>query len=103
MPEKPWKQAERNVAKRLGGQRVKRHGGAAADVVTPHLIAEVMLRKRLPRWITDAVLRIRTLSGPRKLRVVILKEQGLPYTLVVMELDDFEAWFGPITAKKEAP
>lgn len=101
MPEKPWKRAERRVAKRLGGERVKRHGEAAPDVVAPHLVAEVKLRRQLPRWITDALFRIRTLHGPHKMRVLILKETGLPYTLVVMELRDFEDWFGPIAAKRE--
>ena len=102
MPEKPWKRAERQVAERLGGQRVIRHGEAVPDVVTPLLVAEVKLRKRLPRWITDALFRIRALHGPHKMRVLILKESGDPYTLVVMELQEFEGWFGPIAAKKEA-
>ena len=101
MPERPWKHAERELARRLRGQRVKRHGVAAPDIVTPYLVAEVKLRKRLPRWITDALLRLHALCGPRKLRVVILQERDSPYTLVVMELDDFEGWFGPIKANRE--
>ncbi len=101
MPEKPWKRAERQVAKRLGGERVKRQGERAPDVVTPYLVADVKMRKRLPRWITDAIFRIRSLHGPRKMRILILEEEGFPYTLVVMELTDFKQWFGPIAAHKQ--
>ena len=103
MPEKPWKQAERQVAQRLGGQRVKRHGEATSDVVTPHLVAEVILRKRLPRWILYAVNDAKAFAGARRLPIAVLKDMTYDKTLVVMDLSDFQAWFGPITAKKEAP
>ena len=101
MPEKPWKRAERQVAKRLGGQRVKRHGEAAPDVFAPHLVAEVKLRKALPAWITLALLVARSHAKPSQLPIAVLKEHGTGITLVVMYLVDFEDWFGPIAAKTE--
>ena len=96
MPEKPWKKAERQVAKRLGGVRVKRHGEAAPDVVSPLFEAQVILRKRLPRWITNAVLRVQAQGSPRKMRVVILMEAEQSGLLVVMALTELEAWFGQL-------
>ena len=103
MPEKPWKRAERQVAQQLGGERVKRHGEASPGVVTPHLVVKVKLRKDLPAWIISALLVARSHAKPSQLPLAVLKEHGTGTTLVVMHLPDFEAWFGPITAKKEAP
>ena len=55
MADKTWKAVEREIARRLGGQRMGCTGQATADVITPSLAIEVKTRRRLPSWLLDAI------------------------------------------------
>jgi hypothetical protein len=50
---RPFKATEREIAKRLGGERTGHLGGA--DVVTGWLSVECKHRKTLPKWLKDAL------------------------------------------------
>jgi len=92
-----WKQAERAIAKRLGGQRLGATGRATADVQTAWLSVEVKSRKSLPLWLKDALAQASN-GASERLPIVILHEAGQRHSddLVLMRLGDFEAWFGEV-------
>ena len=92
---KDWKQAERRVAELLGGKRVPVSGrgrGDAPDVATASLTVEVKSRKRLPRWIKDALAQAEASAQTPQLPIVVLHEDGRRYadSLVVLRLADFK-------------
>jgi len=94
-----WKDVERAVAHRLGGQRVPVSGRAGQpDVVHPWLAIEVKHRRSLPRWLLSALAQARAAAQPGQLPVAVLHEHGQRYrdALVVLRLADFEEWFGPL-------
>ncbi len=47
MPDKPWKQLEREVAHLLGGCRYPANSGGRVDVESPTVVAQVKLVQRL--------------------------------------------------------
>ena len=101
MPEKPWKRAEREVAKRLGGVRVKRHGEPAPDVVSEWCVAEVKTRRHLPKWIISALFGVVRQAPNYKLPILILKDLTTHDVLwVIRERDGLDS-FGPVAAKRE--
>jgi hypothetical protein len=52
-----WKHAERQIARRLGGRRVPVSGRAGQpDIAHSWLSIEVKHRRRLPQWLTKALL-----------------------------------------------
>ena len=89
-----WKRTEREVAKRVGGERVGNRGVASPDVVSSWLAIECKHRKALPLWLLDAVAQAKANAGDR-LPLVALHEAGRWHDtdLVVMTLRDFEMWF----------
>ena len=93
MSDKTWKQVERTLARRLGGQRVGCTGKAIADVISDWLSIEVKTRKTLPAWLLSAIEQAR---DDDRLSMVILHQVGQRHDddLVVMRLTDFEEWFG---------
>jgi len=96
MADTTWKQNERAIARRLGGTRTGPSGRSGPDVVTGWLAVEVKARKRLPMWLKSALQQARTGCPPTRLPLVVLHEVGARHDgdLVVMSLQDFEAWFG---------
>lgn len=48
MPDRPWKQEERHVARLLGGSRYPANSGGRIDVEGPHVVAQVKHVRRLP-------------------------------------------------------
>jgi hypothetical protein len=99
MADATWKRVERAVAKRLGGRRTPLSGAAGgADVVTPWCSVEVKHRKRLPQWLTGALIQAKRAARPGQLAVVVLHELGRQHRedLVVLTLSDFTDWFGPV-------
>lgn len=94
MPEKAWKVIERNEAKRLRAERVKRHGEWAPDAMSDWLCIEIKARKKLPTWITDAVRSARAKANERQLGIAVLHAMGEHDSYVIMSRNDFIAWFG---------
>jgi hypothetical protein len=101
MADKTWKAVERQIARRLGGQRVPITGrarGSAPDVDHPWLSIEVKHRKRLPQWLLDALDQARAAANDQQLPIAVLHENGRRFSdaIVVMRLADFEDWFGKL-------
>jgi hypothetical protein len=97
--DKVWKAAERAVARLLGGRRTPLSGAAGgADVDAGWCSVEVKSRKRLPQWLTGALIQARRAARPGQLAVVVLHELGRQHRedLVVLTLSDFVDWFGPL-------
>ena len=92
MTDKLWKQTERAIAKRLGGERVGPSGRATADVLTDALAIEVKTRKTLPRWLLDAMAQATAVASDGRLPIVVLHQVGQRHDddLVVLRLADFE-------------
>ena len=95
MPDKAWKAFEREIAKRLGGQRAGPLGREGPDVLHPLWAPECKMRKKLPRLLTEAMDQAVTNTPPGKIPLVILHQAHDEYdqALVVMRLRDFEDWF----------
>lgn len=54
-----WKDAERKIAKLLGGERIPITGrarGSVPDVITDVFAVEVKTRKRIPEWLKNTPL-----------------------------------------------
>jgi hypothetical protein len=98
--DRTWKQAERRVARLMGGRRVPCSGaGGGADVVTSWCAVEVKHRRRLPAWLTAALAQAERAAREGRLAVVVLHEHGQRYahSLVVLRLQAFQEWFGPLS------
>jgi hypothetical protein len=97
MADKAWKRTEREVARRLGGQRVGPSGRSGPDVVSDWLQAEVKTRHRLPAWLKAALQQAQTGCPEYRLPLVVLHESGQHHAgdIVCLRLADFTAWFGP--------
>ena len=88
-----WKQAEREVAARLGGRRVPVTGrgrGDAPDVAHPTLSIEVKHRQDVPAWLLEAMAQAEAASRDGRVPVAVLHEGGRPYddALCVLRLAD---------------
>jgi len=93
-----WKQVERAVARRLGGQRLGCTGLATPDVQSDWLTVEVKTRKRLPRWLVEALAQACIAAEDGHLPLVVLHEVGQRHDddLVLLRLADFVDWFGEL-------
>jgi hypothetical protein len=102
---KTWKNVERAIAEKLGGQRMSNHalGLRTPDVESPWLSVEVKHRKALPLWIKEAMTQAETNGDEAKLPLVVLHEKGRRHDndLVVLRLGDFVDWFGEFGAEDE--
>jgi hypothetical protein len=79
MSRNTWKNTERAIAARLGGQRVPVSGrarGDAPDVAHPRLSLEVKHRRHLPDWLHQAMAQADACAGPGQIPVAILHEHG---------------------------
>lgn len=88
-----WKDIERRIARKLGGERVGNRGTSTPDVLTDWLAVEVKHRQELPRWIVQAVQKARGHAGRERLGIAVLHEHGKHDNLVVLSLSDFQEWF----------
>jgi hypothetical protein len=106
-PDKSWKRAEREIASRIGGERVPVPGrarGSEPDIRHFWLSIECKQRRRLPDWIRDAMDQAKAAARWHQLPVAILHEAGTRYStsLIVLELGDFIEWFGSVPYAEEA-
>ena len=91
---KDWKQAERRIAKLLGGRRIPvtgRQRGDVPDIEHDALSIEVKSRKVLPAWLLGALSQAQAASKNGKVPVVVLHQDRAPYaeSLVMVRLEDF--------------
>jgi hypothetical protein len=94
---KDWKQAERRIAKLLGGRRIPvtgRQRGDVPDIEHDALSIEVKSRKALPAWLLGALSQAQAASKNGKVPVVVLHQDRAPYaeSLVVLRLEDFAGY-----------
>ncbi len=99
MTDKTWKRVEREIAARLGGERVPvtgRQRGSAPDIKHPWLSVEVKHRKALPGWMLDAQAQADASIKGNQLPVVVLHQDRMKYddSVVLVRLSDFVEWFG---------
>ena len=89
-----FKTTERQIAKRLGGERHGHLGGA--DVITDWLSVECKHQKALPKWLKDALGQAKRNAEDGQLALVLLHEHGARHDddLVLLSLADFQKWFG---------
>lgn len=89
---------ERNIAKRLNGQRTGNRGKAAPDVCAGHLIVECKERKSLPAWLHHAVQQAVAAARADQLPVVVLHELGSRHDsdLVVIRMANWQEWYGSL-------
>lgn len=97
-----WKNAERAVAKKLGGTRVSRGANFSAslpDIQHEKFSIEVKYRKILPALWRDGLAQAATYSN--KPPLLVIKERHKHGALVVLKLDDFCDLFGPLQRTQE--
>ena len=86
-----WKAHERQVAKKLGGQRVSRgadFGESAPDVLHDRFSIECKYRSKISQFLKDAHKQAAEYDK-EKIPLVVLKERGMHGEFVLMKLDDF--------------
>ena len=89
-----WKHTERQIAGRLGGQRVPVNGRRGQpDIAHPRLALEVKHRQTLPAWLHGAMRQAVACAGPDQLPVAILHKHGGRHDgdLCVLRLADLTA------------
>lgn len=99
-----WKQHERRIAKRLGGERVAvADRRSDADVLHPILSVECKHRKKLPQWLHDAVAQAAA-AHEDKIPVAVLHQlgQNSDRDLVVIPLVFFERIIQVYQSAREA-
>lgn len=92
MPDKPWKAFERDVAKKLGGERIGPSGTDTNDVAHDVWAVECKYRKTIPKLLKDGLHQAD--KGDHKTPILFIKEKGSPKNVVVMWANDFFDWFG---------
>lgn len=93
---------EREVAKRLNGQRVGQYGGKQ-DVANEWIAVQCKVGKSYPERM-DGWLRSIPVKGDQIAALVVGDSPGAGTrrrTMIVLDLDDFIAWFGKDDNAKE--
>ncbi len=93
---------EREVAKRLNGQRVGQYGGKQ-DVANEWIAVQCKVGKSYPERM-DGWLRSIPVKGDQIAALVVGDSPGAGgrrRTMIVLDLDDFIAWFGKEDNAKE--
>lgn len=91
---------EREIAKRLGAQRVG-HFGGKTDVQADWIAIQCKVGKSYPERL-DSWLRQISVKGDQLAALVVGDSPGIGgrrRTMIILDLDDFVAWFG----KSEIP
>ena len=105
MPDKAWKATERAIAAYMKGKRMSDHGLGlrTPDVETDWLSVEVKHRKKLPKFLVDAIEQAETNASPGKMPIVVLHQSGWRHDkdLVIMRLSEFREHFGEVICQEE--
>lgn len=95
-----WKNVEREVAARLGGERIPvsgRQRGDAPDISHDWLSIEVKHRKSaVPKWQLEGMKQAEASVRGNQLPILIIHAKGQRFDdcLVQLRLSDFVEWFG---------
>jgi len=93
---KRGKEAERRVARRLGGRRLARHGLPAPDIEGDWFVAEVKDYLKAPKVPYRELRKLVSTTDPRKIRLFIFKRPEWHDYLVCCFLKEFTNWFGKV-------
>ena len=96
-----WKDVERAIAKRLGGERISnkglglhdvKTGAATTDVEAGLFSVEVKHRKALPKWILDALQQTSDNAKDGRIPIVLLHQARMHHDkdTIMLRLQDFE-------------
>jgi hypothetical protein len=102
-----WKETEREVARRLGGQRVPVSGrgrGDQPDVQHDVYSIEVKHRKTLPGWLHRAMAQAIAAQRGSQIPLVILHQTGRPHSenFVAIRLGDWCDLCGSLRRESDA-
>ena len=95
-----WKNAERQVAKVIGGKRHSRganFGEEAPDIIMPKdslFVYEVKYRKKISNFLKDGLLQAKRYAKDNQVPVLVLKERYMHGALVVLNLRDWKDLHG---------
>jgi len=97
-----WKETERQVARRLGGQRVPitgRQRGDAPDVEHPLWSVEVKHRRVIPSWLHNAMAQAIAAVRDNQVAIVVLHEAGRLHDndYVVVRMKDWVELWGEVS------
>ena len=90
-----WKELERKVARKFGGERITRgydFGESRLDVEHPWMALDAKWRSKLATvtWFKKLVKDNEKIYGKgKKIPVLVIKLKGMRGELVVLEIDDF--------------
>ena len=101
---KPWKNAEKGIARAMGGERVSNRfmGLDVTDVVCGIFACEVKERKVVPAWLLQAMAQSERNARNGRVPIVALHRLGDRYNdaLIVMRLSDFTDLHGEFKPKE---
>ena len=92
MPKAPWRAKQEEIASVFDGTRHPLRTKGAPDIESSEFVVELRVRKKLPRFLDDAVQRARRSAGDRRAGILVLQELDSSHALVVMDLVDFKSW-----------
>jgi len=88
------KEAERQVARRLGGQRTKVMGEKAPDIEAAWFAAEVKDYQKAPEVPYRELRQLRMMIPSQKIALFVYKRPQWKDYVVCTLLSDFELWWG---------
>lgn len=99
---KYWKEAERIVARIIGGERNRSKGMNDVDVLHSWLAPEVKSMENIPKWLIEAISQAEANAPEDKLPMVVVVEKGsrggksdeqAGMCLAIIRLQTFSNWF----------
>jgi len=95
------KNAEREIAKRLGGRRTRILGVAAPDVEGEWFVAEVKRYQKAPEVPYRYLRQLKALDNSQRIKLFIYRKTGWSDWVVCCLMSDFQDWWGKIPLGKE--
>jgi hypothetical protein len=95
------KNAEREVARKLGGHRTRILGIAAHDVEGECFVAEVKRYQKAPDIPYRYLRQLKVIDTSERIKLFIYTRPGWSDWVVCSLLSDFEDWYGKIPLKRE--
>lgn len=93
MPNKPWKETERRVARKLGGVRIALSGrsnmGKKGDVDLVGYLTEVKSGRQVPKTVVAWLETIRDLATDGEIPILVMQPKHLKERIVALTLTDF--------------
>jgi len=91
-----WKNIERAICRRFGGERSGPTGKMGPDCIkTAPFALQIKHRKSVPQWLTDAYVQSMRDAPNGTLPVLVLHPEGwsIDESLVIISLSEFVEWY----------